>query len=119
MFKRYEQWVDGLNQDWCISRQRFFGVPFPVWYPLDGNGRADFDNPIYASIDQLPVDPLSEVPSGYSEDQRGKPNGFIGDPDVMDTWATSSMTPQISSHWGTDSERHSKLFPADLRPQCP
>ncbi len=118
MFKRYEQWVDGLNQDWCISRQRFFGVPFPVWYPLDGNGRPDFESPLYATKEQLPVDPLVEVPLGYSEDQRGKPNGFMGDPDVMDTWATSSMTPQISSHWGSDDERHNKLFPADLRPQA-
>ncbi|MEE2743678.1 MAG: valine--tRNA ligase [Bdellovibrionota bacterium] len=118
MFKRYEQWVEGLNQDWCISRQRFFGVAFPVWYPLDENSRPDYENPIYASQDQLPVDPLSETPKGYTEDQRGKPNGFMGDPDVMDTWATSSLTPQISSHWGTDDERHKSLFPADLRPQA-
>ena len=118
MFKRYEQWVEGLNQDWCISRQRFFGVAFPVWYPLDENSRPDYENPIYASQDQLPVDPLSEVPKGYTEEQRGKPNGFMGDPDVMDTWATSSLTPQISSHWGTDDKRHKSLFPADLRPQA-
>ena len=118
MFKRYEQWVEGLNQDWCISRQRFFGVPFPVWYPLDDQERPDYENPIYASEDRLPIDPLSEAPKGFTEDQRGRPNGFMGDPDVMDTWATSSLTPQISSHWGTDDKRHKSLFPADLRPQA-
>ena len=118
MFKRYEQWVEGLNQDWCISRQRYFGVPLPVWYPLDAECNPDYSKPIVATPDKLPVDPQSDCPAGYSEDQRGKPNGFIGDPDVMDTWATSSLTPLISSGWGEDSDSHAKLFPADLRPQA-
>jgi valyl-tRNA synthetase len=118
MLKRYEQWVEGLNQDWCISRQRFFGVPFPVWYPLDAKGHPDYDKPILADKKSLPVDPLTDCPPGYQESQRGVPGGFAGDPDVMDTWATSSLTPQISSHWGLDDGRHAKLFPADMRPQA-
>lgn len=118
MLTRYEHWVQGLNQDWCISRQRYFGVPFPVWYPLDAQGQPQYNKPIYAPAEALPVDPLSEAPAGYKAEQRGKPGGFIGDPDVMDTWATSSLTPQIESHWGVDADRHNKLFPMDVRPQA-
>lgn len=118
MHKRYEQWVEGLSQDWCISRQRYFGVAFPVWYPIDERGLIQYTKPIYAADDRLPVDPLADAPPGYSESQRGKPGGFAGDPDVMDTWATSSVSPQINSHWQVDPARHKALFPADLRPQA-
>ena len=117
MRTRYDHWVEGLNQDWCISRQRYFGVPFPVWYPMDASGRIDHDSPIYAPLDALPVDPMSDTPAGYTADQRNQPGGFVADPDVMDTWATSSMTPQIQSHWGSDLDRHQKVFPYDIRPQ--
>ncbi|MGV8124943.1 MAG: valine--tRNA ligase [Candidatus Xenobiia bacterium LiM19] len=117
MKARYDNWVEGLNQDWCISRQRYFGVPFPLWYPLDGEGHPEYERPIMALPESLPVDPLSETPPGYDESMRGKPGGFIGDPDVMDTWATSSLTPQIASRWAVDEERHRKLFPMDIRPQ--
>ncbi|MBP9674771.1 MAG: valine--tRNA ligase [Bacteriovoracaceae bacterium] len=117
MRTRYEHWVQGLNQDWCISRQRYFGVPFPVWYKVGANGAINYDEPLYADINSLPVDPTRHAPCGYSEEQRGKPNGFVPDLDVMDTWATSSLTPQISSHWNLNSDRHAKTFPADLRPQ--
>jgi valyl-tRNA synthetase len=118
MLKRYEQWVEGLNQDWCISRQRYFGVPFPVWYPIDKSGAIQYDKPIFAREDQLPIDPLAEPAPGFAESMRGKAGGFIGDPDVMDTWATSSVTPQINSHWKISEQRHPSLFPADLRPQA-
>jgi len=118
MKTRYTHWVEGLNQDWCVSRQRYFGVPFPVWYPLDASGEPEFSSPIYADADSLPVDPLTDTAPGYSEDQRNQPGGFSAEPDVMDTWATSSLTPQIQSYWGIDPERHASLFPMDIRPQA-
>jgi valyl-tRNA synthetase len=118
MRARYEDWVEGLSGDWCVSRQRFFGVPFPLWYPLDANRDVLYDQPIAASAEQLPVDPSTDVPDGYTPEQRGQPGGFIGDPDVMDTWATSSLTPQIAGHAGEDEELFAKVFPMDVRPQA-
>lgn len=113
---RYETWVDGLNQDWCISRQRFFGVPFPIWYHLDENGLIDYNRPIFAAKDQLPVDPMIDVPNGFTEEMRGKPNGFVGEKDVMDTWATSSLTPQIAMAFAPEGNNLS--LPFDVRPQA-
>jgi len=118
MVHRYEAWVEGLNGDWNISRQRFFGVPFPVWYPVGDDGAADYDHPIVAEEDRLPVDPSSDAPTGYTEEMRGVPGGFAGDPDVMDTWATSSLTPQIAGRWEDDPDLFGRVFPMDLRPQA-
>ena len=114
---RYENWVEGLSGDWLISRQRFFGVPIPVWYPLDADGNPVFDEPILPDVSQLPVDPSSDVPAGYSEEQRGVAGGFQGEVDVMDTWATSSLTPQLAGGWERDAELFDLVYPFDLRPQ--
>ena len=117
MRTRYRNWTENLQLDWCISRQRYFGVPFPVWYPLDAQGHPRYDEPIVALANMLPVDPTSDVPPGYSESDRDKAGGFVAESDVFDTWFTSSLSPQIGSGWRLDEERHRKLFPADIRPQ--
>jgi len=117
MASRYENWVGGLNGDWLISRQRFFGVPFPLWYPLDADGQPVYDSPLLPSEEQLPIDPTSDVPAGYDAAQRDVPGGFAADPDVMDTWATSSLTPQIAGGWEDDPDLFGRVFPFDLRPQ--
>jgi valyl-tRNA synthetase len=118
MRHRYEHWVGGLTGDWLISRQRFFGVPFPVWYPVGPDGAADYGRPITAAEDRLPVDPASEPPDGFTEERRGRPGGFVADPDVMDTWATSSLTPQIAGGWERDPDLFARVFPYDHRPQA-
>jgi valyl-tRNA synthetase len=118
MKHRYDNWVGGLNGDWLISRQRFFGIPFPVWYPLDGDGEPDYAHPLLPREDELPVDPSTMAPNGYTDDQRGKPHGFVGDPDVMDTWATSSLTPHIAGGWETDDDLFGRVFPMDLCTQA-
>jgi valyl-tRNA synthetase len=115
---RYQSWVEGLNGDWLISRQRFFGVPVPVWYRLDAAGEPIAGELILPDEHALPVDPSSEVPPGYTEEQRGAPGGFAGDPDVMDTWATSSLTPQIAGGWSYDDDLFARVFPMDVRPQA-
>jgi valyl-tRNA synthetase len=117
MRTRYENWVNGLNGDWLISRQRFFGCAIPLWYPIDAQGEPDHDHPILPEVASLPVDPFVEVPPGYTESQRGAAGGFIGDPDVMDTWATSSLSPQIAAGWHTDTDLFDAIFPMDMRPQ--
>lgn len=111
---RLNQWIEGLKEDWCISRQRFFGIPFPVWYSKRAGEEGKL---LFADFDQLPVDPLVDLPKGYTRDE------VIGDKDVLDTWATSSISPQLNSHgissnFAVNAKRHGKLFPADLRPQA-
>ena len=117
MRSRYENWIAGLNGDWLVSRQRFFGVPIPVWYPLDAQGNPDYDNPVLPSDESLPVDPAADAAPGFDEAQRDQPSGFTGDADVLDTWATSSLTPQIVGGWSRDEDLFGKVYPFDLRPQ--
>jgi valyl-tRNA synthetase len=118
MRARFENWVEGLNGDWCISRQRFFGVPFPVWYRVRSDGSVDYSAPLLPDEARLPLDPSTDAPDGYTVAQRDQPGGFTADPDVMDTWATSSLTPQIAACWEEDADLFARVFPMDVRPQA-
>ena len=118
MHNRYQNWVGGLNGDWLVSRQRYFGVPIPLWYRLDDEGNPLYDDVLAPDASELPIDPSVHCPTGFNDDQRGKPNGFIGDPDVMDTWATSSLTPHIAGGWVDDPDLFTRVFPMDMRPQA-
>src|SRR5687767_15255285 len=91
MQARLENWINGLNADWCVSRQRFFGVPFPVWYRVRDDGTIDYSSRLLPQEDQLPMDPSTDVPAGYQADQRGRPGGFSGDPDIRSEEHTSEL----------------------------
>ena len=118
MQARLENWINGLAGDWCVSRQRFFGVPFPVWYRVRADGTVDYEGRLLPSEDRLPIDPSTDAPDGFTGDQRDRPGGFAGDPDVMDTWATSSLSPQIAGRWEEDHDLFQRVFPMDVRPQA-
>ena len=109
MKNRYDNWIKGLQWDWCISRQRFFGVPFPVWYCKKCNEVK------LAEIEDLPVDPLYEKPK--TKCKCGS-NEFIPEKDILDTWATSSLTPRLAIELFKDKKIFKKLFPMSLRPQA-
>ncbi|MEZ3114998.1 valine--tRNA ligase [Halobaculum sp. MBLA0147] len=116
MFSRYEHWIEGLEWDWCISRQRDSGIPFPVWYC------ADCDEAIFADPERLPVDPIADEPSVDACPECGH-DEFEAEEDVFDTWATSSLTPLINAGWDYDADAgeitfdEPGLYPMDLRPQ--
>lgn len=108
MHNRYEEWVNNVAWDWCISRQRYFGVPFPVWYCKECG------EPIFASKEQLPVNPLTDTPPVEKCSKCGCKE-FIPESDVMDTWATSSVTPLINMKYGEKDNYESILKPMSLR----
>ncbi|MGF7229037.1 MAG: valine--tRNA ligase [Candidatus Saccharibacteria bacterium] len=102
----YENWVNGLNWDWCISRQRYYGVPIPIWYDKVSG------EPVMPGLDELPVDPTQYTPKGY------RPEDLVPETDVLDTWATSSLSPQIIAGLVKDETMQTKLYPATLRPNA-
>lgn len=108
MHNRYNEWVENIMWDWCISRQRYFGVPFPVWYCKKCG------EPVFASVEDLPVNPLSDKPKTNKCSKCGCTE-FVPETDVMDTWATSSLTPMINMKYGEKDNYESFLKPMSLR----
>lgn len=109
MYARYQDWVENLRWDWCISRQRYFGVPFPVWY-CNACGEIRL-----AEEERLPVDPMDQQPTQPCACGNA---AFTPEQDVMDTWATSALSPQIVGRWLTEPALYERVFPMSLRPQA-
>jgi valyl-tRNA synthetase len=109
MQKRYENWVNNLEWDWCVSRQRDFGVQIPVWYSTKTG------EPIFPDEDQLPVDPSRDTPNTLPDDHTE--DDIEPATDVLDTWATSSLTPQIALDWVNDEDSFEDNLPEQLRHQ--
>jgi len=109
MKNRYDNWIKGLKWDWCISRQRHFGIPIPVWY-CNSCGEVKLPDE-----KDLPVDPTTEKPKTACKCDSTE---FTGEKDVLDTWATSSLTPQLARELFKDKPIYDKLYPMNLRPQA-
>lgn len=107
---RYENWVNGLQWDWAISRQRLYGIPFPVWYCKK------CDAPILALESDLPVNPMKDMPKSKCENCGS--SEYVPEEDIFDTWATSSLTPLINARWGLDGKYMDSVYPMSLRPQA-
>jgi valyl-tRNA synthetase len=102
----YENWINNLSSDWCVSRQRYYGVPIPVWYDKNTG------DTVLPTDDELPVDPTSYTPRGYNS------SDLIPEVDVLDTWATSSISPKIIAGLAKTATMRNALYPADLRPNA-
>ncbi len=109
MHVRYDNWINGLQWDWSVSRQRYYGIPFPVWYCKKCG------EPLFAEDSDLPVNPMNDSPKTACKSCGSME--YMPEEDIMDTWATSSLTPLINARWGIDG-KYDQVYPMSLRPQA-